>query len=103
MRACAMQLGDDIRDCVADAWNFRKPLFGDDLVQGPAQRAQTVGRAGIGLGPVRIAAAQGRARGEFSEQLGDGGGVEGSHAGNNAQRRNFAPSAASVRLTAVQT
>jgi hypothetical protein len=33
MRACAVQLGDDIRDCVADPWNFNEPPFCDDLLQ----------------------------------------------------------------------
>ena len=89
--AGAVKLRDDIGDGVADARHFREPIFCDDLVERHRKRDDAVGRAGIGLGPVRIAAAQGRASGEFPEQLGDRGSVESSHTPNNAQQRDFAP------------
>ena len=68
-----------------------EPILRDYLVQRHRKGADAVGRPGIGLGPVRIAAAQGRASGEFPEKLGDSRGVESSHTPNNAQRRDFAP------------
>ena len=91
MCARAVKLRDDIGNGVADARNFREPILRDDLVQWHRKGADAVGRPGIGLGPVRIAAAQGRASGEFPEKLGDSRGVESSHTPNNAQRRDFAP------------
>jgi hypothetical protein len=75
MRARVVELGDDIRDCVADSWDLREAAFSDDLVQRHHKSAKAVSRAGIGLGPVWIATAQGCARGEFPEQLDDGSGI----------------------------
>jgi hypothetical protein len=40
MRARAVQLGDDARDCVADPRNFRKTIFCDDLSSGSTRAAR---------------------------------------------------------------
>jgi hypothetical protein len=61
-------------DRVADARNLLKAVLRDDAVKRNTERKQIVGRARIGFGTERVAAAQGAAL-----QGGDGGCVEGRH------------------------
>src|SRR5580704_13108931 len=44
MRARAVELGDDIRDCVANPWNFREAILSDEI-QGHHKSAKAVSRA----------------------------------------------------------
>ena len=77
VRAGRVQLLDDVCDGVADAGNLLKAVLRDDGLKRNAERKQIVGRARIGFGAERVAAAQGAALSELAQQGGDGGCVEG--------------------------
>ena len=58
MAAGPMQLGYDVGDGFADAWNFREPILLNQHVEWDRKRCETVCCAGVGLGTVGIAAPQ---------------------------------------------
>jgi hypothetical protein len=66
-----MQLGYDVCDSLADAGNFRKPVFRDQTIERHRQRGETVGRPGVGLGPIGNTAAQRGPLRVFAQKLCD--------------------------------
>jgi ribosomal protein S27AE len=63
-----VKLGDDVGDRLADAGDLLETVFGDEHVQRDREGGQTVGRAGIRLRTVGIAAAQRAALRVFAQQ-----------------------------------
>jgi len=74
-----VQLGDNVRDRLADAGDFAQPILRDDVLQRLAEREQVFGGPCVGAGAVGIAAAQSGALPELGQELRDCGGVEFSH------------------------
>src|SRR6266540_3377003 len=79
VRAGPVQLGDNVRDRLADAGDFAQPILRDDVLQRLAEREQVFGGPCVGAGAVGIAAAQSGALPELGQELRDCGGVEFSH------------------------
>ena len=71
MAASFVQLGDDVRDRLADARNFGEPAFLDQQVERNGEGGQAVRRTRVGLGPVWIAAAQRAPLRVFTQQSRD--------------------------------
>jgi hypothetical protein len=62
-----MQLGDDIRDSLADPRNFLKPSVRNEIVQRLCNRQEVLGRARVRPGTIGIAPTQCRSLAEFPE------------------------------------
>jgi hypothetical protein len=71
-----MQLGDNIRDGVAYAWDLLEAILRHHLLEGHGQDHQVFGCMAIGPRAIGIATAQGRALAEFVQQLGNRGSIE---------------------------
>lgn len=58
MTAGPVQFGDDVGDGLSDARDFGEPTFFDQHIERDGERGQAIRRARVGLGPIRVAAAQ---------------------------------------------
>src|SRR5436305_1490430 len=87
MRPGAVQLGDDVGDCLADAGNLAQAVLADDPLQRLAQRGEALGGAKIGTRAVVIVAGERGAPPELNKQLPDRGGVEFRHADETCPAR----------------
>src|SRR4051812_44423486 len=85
MRTGAMQLGDDVRDRLADPLQLAQPVLRNDLVERLDQGGECVSGALVGFRAEIIVAGQGGAPAELDQQPRDRGCVE---------PRNVSPAAA---------
>lgn len=72
-----VQLGDDVRDRISDAGNFRESAFFDQDVERNGKGGEAVCSTGIRPGTIRIPPAQGRSLRVFSQELRNSLGVRG--------------------------
>jgi hypothetical protein len=89
-----VQAGDDFGDGVTNAGELAQPAIADDLGQRHRQGAEALGRTGISLGAIGIAAAQGDALPEFAQQVDDFRGVEHWHGEEQTLEQSNGSSAA---------
>jgi hypothetical protein len=69
MGAGLVQPGNDVGNRIADAGDFAQLAFANDVRERHRKGAEAFGCAGIGLGPIGIAAAQRHTLPEFSTQI----------------------------------
>ena len=74
-----MKRFDNVCYGLADARNFSQTFLGNHLIQRKAKCEQIVRRASVGFCTERVASTQRAPLREFTEQGGNGGGVEHGH------------------------